>query len=51
MNAHGKADDPIREVFTMGGFGVHNPAVGAAGLTGINAGQLMDLESETLTQI
>jgi hypothetical protein len=34
MNAHGKADDLIREVFATGGFGVHvdNPAVVVAGL-------------------
>jgi hypothetical protein len=53
MNVHGKANDSIREVFAMGGLGVHvdSPAVVVAGLAEITDGRLMDWQRETLTQI
>jgi hypothetical protein len=53
MNAHGKADNLIGEVFAMGGLGAHvdNPAVVVAGLAEIADGRLMDWQRETITQI
>jgi hypothetical protein len=44
MNAHGKANDSIREVFTIGGLCIHvdNQAGVAAGLGEITDGRLMD---------